>query len=282
MTNYCLKCNSAVTPSTPSVKSSTCKKYCHMKCCDLVAADVAANITCICKICSGSLSSSDRSLSFSAIEQIFEQLSKLKTDLKLELAKMIDDKFQQTNDRISVMESNIQKLQIEVNHINGALPKTEISTNVNEVVNEINDRVERSKNVLIFNVPESTERMAEDRVKSDLNHISSILDPLGSFPQPRKILRLGSPKPNATRPLNLIFENNEEAQSVLRSNKVNPNKLRQFRPDLTKLQRESNTAVFKEFNDRKSKGEDNIALSFKNNNVAQITAKKGTAKQSKN
>ena len=108
------------------------------------------------------------------------------------------------------------------------------------------------------------------------------MDPLGSFPQPRKILRLGSPKPNATRPLNLIFENNEEAQSVLRSNKVNRNKLRQFRPDQTKLQRESNAAVFKEFNDRKSKGEDNIALSFKNNNVAQITAKKGTAKQSKN
>ena len=157
----------------------------------MVAADVAAKITWICKVCSESLFSSARSLSLSAIQQIFEkQLSKLKTDLKLELVKMIDDKFQQINDRISVMESNVRKLQIEVNHINSALPKTEISTNVNEVVNEINDRVERSKNVLIFNVPESTERMAEDRVKSDLNHISSILDPLGSFPQPRKILRL--------------------------------------------------------------------------------------------
>ena len=100
----------------------------------------------------------------------------------------------------------------------------------------------------------------------------SILNPIGSFPQPKKIFRFGAYKPNHTRPLKIVYESGEEAKSVLRSNKSNTNKLLLFRSDLTILQRNSNTAVLKKFKDRKSRGESDIFLSYKNN-LAQITHK---------
>ena len=82
------------------------------------------------------------------------------------------------------------------------------------MVSEINDRMDRSRNVILFNVPESSERLPEDRVKEDLQHFCEILNPLGSFdsfPKPKKILRLGIAKPNVMRPIKLFFENSDEA-----------------------------------------------------------------------
>ena len=139
-------------------------------------------------------------------------------------------------------------------------------------MSEINERTERSKSVLLFNIPESMARSVEDRVGDDLNQVMAILNPLGSSSQPKKVFRLGSSKPNVVRPLKIVYNNKDEAMSILRSNKSNTNRKFHFRADLTKLQRETNAAVIQEFNDRKSRGENEIVLTYRDN-LAQIMHK---------
>ncbi|KAJ3643417.1 hypothetical protein Zmor_026129 [Zophobas morio] len=115
-------------------------------------------------------------------------------------------------------------------------------------------------------------RSVEERVGDDLNQVMTILNPLGSFPQPKKVFRLGSSKPNVVRPLKIVYDNKDEAMSILTSNKSNTNRKFHFRADLTKLQRETNAAVIQEFNDRKSRGENEIVLTYRDN-LAQIMHK---------
>ena len=146
---------------------------------------------------------------------------------------------------------------------------------------EICDRNDRSKNVLLYNVPESLAKSADERVIDDLTHVSSILEPLGAFQQPKKIFRIGPPKPNAVRPLKMIFSNNDEAKSILKSNVKSPNKQNHFRPDLTTRQRQSNSSIIEKFKERKSRGENDIALTYRNN-MALITRRNEGRSQAKN
>ena len=148
-------------------------------------------------------------------------------------------------------------------------------------MSELAERNDRSKNVLLFNIPESSAHSIDDKVRDDLNHVCSVLDPLGSFPQPKKIVRLGLPKPNVIRPLKIIYENSEEAKNILRSNKNNTNKQFHFHADLTKLQRESNSLIIKEFKEKISKGDNKITLRYKNN-MAFISKKREVHKSPKN
>ncbi|KAJ3662107.1 hypothetical protein Zmor_006466 [Zophobas morio] len=282
MPAFCIICETAVTPSTPSVKCVKCKKICHLKCCELTPSETAVNSSWTCGKCSVSFGSLNTVVSLSDIEQLFEkQFEKLKTELRSDFSKMIDEKFQLLNNRISVIENNVQNLESEFNRCINSAPKAVASITINDVVCELNDRKERSNNILIFNVPESKESKVEDRVKSDLSFINSILEPLGTFPTAKKIFRLGFPKPNVVRPLKLVFENKEEAKCILRSNKNNPSKINHFHADLTKIQRESNATTIKEFKDRKSKGESNITLNYKDN-IAHISTRNVTDHQTKN
>ena len=76
------------------------------------------------------------------------QLKKLKIDLKQELTRVLNEKFQQTNDRISVVEDNVKKIQLEVDQIHRSPLKHDVSRNINEAVLEMTERNECCKNVL--------------------------------------------------------------------------------------------------------------------------------------
>jgi len=98
-----------------------------------------------------------------------------------------------------------------------------------------------------------------------LKKVEDILLPLGTFPNPKKIIRVGLPRDNYDRPLKIVYENEKDANEVLRSNKNNNNRLHHFRPDLTNKQREHIKNVKIELKDRTSQGELNLTLRYKNN-----------------
>ena len=148
------------------------------------------------------------------------------------------------------------------------------------VVLEIEERKLRSANVLLFNIAESTASSIAQKIEDDLKQVASILAPLGSFPKPNKVIRLGNSKPNVVRPLKIIYDNEASVKDVLRSNKINPNRKYHFRPDLTKLQRDYNNKVRDEFHDRLSKGESDVALKYKDN-LLHITKKRFSVDLSK-
>ena len=74
--------------------------------------------------------------------------------------------------------------------------------------------MDSSRNVMLFNVLESSERLPEDCFKEDLQHISEIRSS-DSFPKAKKILRFGISKPNVVRPIQLFFESSDEVMIVL-------------------------------------------------------------------
>ncbi|KAJ3660225.1 hypothetical protein Zmor_004687 [Zophobas morio] len=266
MAIFCLVCNGAVTPSTPSIKCSSCKKYCHTKCSRLDSGSLDTNVSWTCPACSPSLLVPTTPISLSAIEQLIaKQFLKLRTELLTEISQLIDDKFQQFNNRIATVESDVKKLQEEVHSLQTGSSSEASSYKVSEVVSEIYDRNVRSKNVILYNIPESSAQSAEVRVNDDVSQIISIFEPLGNLPQPKKLYRMGPPKPNSIRPLKLIYENNDEVMCVLRSNKNNTNKRFLCNPDLTKLQRDNTAEIINDFNMRKSRGETDIKLIYRNN-----------------
>ncbi|KAJ3639666.1 hypothetical protein Zmor_003010 [Zophobas morio] len=288
MPNFCLSCNSAITPTTPSIKcNGFCKKYCHIKCSSLTDAEVTDVIknssTWSCGKCTQTKTNNEQpnhSITAEVIESIMAKQLEL---LKKELQQSMDDHFRQLNDRIATVENNVKIIQDEwaefKNNNNNSVENSEI--NLNNVVSEIEERKQRSCNVMLFNIPESTAAELAGRVAEDLQKVMSILTPLGTFPQPNKMIRLGSKKPNVKRPLKIIYDSETAAREILRSNKSNPNREYHFRPDLTVLQRDYNNRVRKEYLDRTANGESDIVLKYKNNCpfIAKQNVKGGPSKK---
>ena len=140
------------------------------------------------------------------------------------------------------------------------------------IISEMDDRKRCSSNVLIYNIPESAASSIQQKIDDDINRVMDILSPLGSFPKPKKVIRIGSYKPDSIRPLKIVCNNEDVAKEILRSNKNNSNRNNHFRPDLTRVQRDFNKSVLNDFRDRLSKGESDLTVKYKNN-LAYITSK---------
>ena len=255
MTNFCLVCESAVTPTTPSIKcGGFCKKYCHIKCLNIAESEVTAIIanknTWICEKCS--LSDRDHPVSAAVIEAIIAKQLDL---LRNQLQQSMDDHFKRLNDRITTVENNVRIIQDEWSEFKNSHNNDLSGYSLNDVVSEIEDRKLRSHNVMLFNIPESSASAIAEKVTEDLNHVMKILAPLGTYPQPSKIIRMGQSKPNVNRPLKIVYDSESSVMEILKSNKLNPNRLHHFRPDLTKMQRDHINGVKKEFSDRIGNGE---------------------------
>ena len=122
-----------------------CKKYCHNKCTGVDMTKLSATNSSVCGNCSSAASTSEN-VSLLTIEQVMERhLKKLKIDLKEELTGVINAKFQQTNDKISVVEDNVKKIQSEVHQIHRSPLKHDVSRNINEAVLEMTERNELLK-----------------------------------------------------------------------------------------------------------------------------------------
>ncbi|KAJ3655632.1 hypothetical protein Zmor_014753 [Zophobas morio] len=272
----CLFCEGAVTPTTPSVKCGSCKKYGHIRCLKLNESEIAEIISnqspWLCPKCSPPYTS----VITDKIEEIMKkQLSILQQDLK----QYIDNSLKSINDRLITVENKVSLIQEEWAAFKTSHPVSNINhcdLDFNSIAAEIEDRKLRSSNVLLSNVPESTASSVAQKIEDDLQQISTILSPLGSFPNPKKVVRIGSFRPNSARPLKIVCESEIDAKNILRSNKANSNRNNHFRPDLTRFQRDFNNNVRDEFKKRLSNGEADIDLQYKNNQA--FIVKKGTSR----
>ena len=98
----------------------------------------------------------------------------------------------------------MNKTQSEVHQISRSPLKHDVFRNNNAAMLEMTERNECCKNLLLYNIPESSAQLAEVRVKDDLDQVMAILNPLGNFPQPRELFRLGSVKTNVARSLKIV------------------------------------------------------------------------------
>ncbi|KAJ3655653.1 hypothetical protein Zmor_014806 [Zophobas morio] len=195
-----------------------------------------------------------------------DEIIELKNVVQNEIKRSIDNHLETILTRLTVVESNVSSSQVEIDKLKKCqLDSASSIRDLNNVVAEIEERNTRSLNVLLFNISESAATSYTQKINDDLQHVMTILSPLGSFSPPIKVIRIGTYRPNYSRLLRLTYESMEVARSILRSNKGNPNKRQHFKPDLTKAQREYNNAVYSEFKDRISKGEADIMIKYRNN-----------------
>lgn len=270
MPNNCLLCESAITPTTPSIKcNGQCRKHVHTKCINLPQHELTIILSnksqWHCDKCKNISKNDENIITINLIKQIItKQLEAFSKDLK----KSINDHFTSLNNRISAVENHVANIQSEWEEFKRSTSQvnvTPINYNYNDVITEIEERKKRSSNVVLYNIPESTATNISQKVNDDLNHVMEILSSFGTFEQPKKVIRIGGARPNYVRPIKIIYKCEDDAKKVLRTNKENKNRNHHFKPDLTTIQRDYNKAILEEFKAKTSDPNHGLTLKYKNN-----------------
>ncbi|KAG8338033.1 hypothetical protein J6590_009310 [Homalodisca vitripennis] len=134
-------------------------------------------------------------------------------------------------DSLTSLPAKVDNLIAEVDRLNKNLSHLEQRVNLNEaglktlenkfeniskhpvnpdlIMPELNERSSRSKNIMIFNLPESDDKNVETRKAHDLLVVNKLLNhflPTYNCPS-TKVLRVGKKYPNKPRPLKVILDN---------------------------------------------------------------------------
>lgn len=148
-----------------------------------------------------------------------------------------------------------------------------IDINMNEIVTEMEERAIRSKNIILYNVPESlSEEKAvtitedRDKVSTAIKNIDPSLDLLNV-----KVFRLGAKKiANKNRPIKLEFNNNTTPRTLLRNSIKFKDGIKASN-DLTILQRNQLVELRKQLLYRQENGEPNLTIKYINSKPTIVT-----------
>ncbi|KAJ3653479.1 hypothetical protein Zmor_012728 [Zophobas morio] len=252
MPTNCPTCNAGVVPTTPSIKcNGNCKKRYHLACLD-VNLDAIDMPTWICHTCSPeSITES------SIVDLIQKQFSELKKDLKSEvnqaIREAINEQFKQTHERIERMEEDITTLKLNVSELKNSTASENVKKDLancqqqiieikavldekqpqsvqgspilEEVVQEVLERNKRSRNIIIYNVPEqaSANNSKDERLENEKTIISEILNVTHNSTDPSEVIqsfqRLGRYNKARIRPLRVILRNDTDVLNIIRGTK---------------------------------------------------------------
>ena len=127
---------------------------------------------------------------------------------------------------------------------------------------ELEDRLRRKKNLIVFKLPEDQNKTADQNKAEDINYVDKILEETGVQAKPKDIRRLGQAKKDGKhRPLRIIFESEKERDEIMfgtikisKEKKENDGRLcssLSVRRDLTKVEREEENRLFTELKRRR-------------------------------
>ncbi|CAG5055264.1 unnamed protein product [Parnassius apollo] len=112
--------------------------------------------------------------------------------------------------------------------------------NLDIVINEIQERKNRSLNLIVFGIPESTENSPEDGKSLHKDQLSKTITSLAT-PEPEilTVIRLSKPvsKIEKPRPIEVVLANKYNAINVLKNKGKLPNSVK-VKADMTPYQRD--------------------------------------------
>lgn len=231
----CSKCNEDTTMDKNALYCDSCNRAVHKECSGLSSTELRVMelkskrmLKYLCKDCEEGLK---------LVPKLFKTMDMLRSD-------------------IEILKSQLEKT------VQNSIDVKSSYENPEEMYSEISDRIDRSRNVLIYNIPENPSKELEVRINHDESSVSDILNDLeidaGNF----KSIRLGRPS-TRPRPVKVIFKDASIALQCLRKrrNLGNESNIR-IGADLTIMQRDHIKRVYKELDERKAKGENNIIVKF--------------------
>lgn len=202
-----------------------------------------------------------------------EEISRDVTDIKNEVATIrtglidLEPRVDRVEDRLSSLEKQITS----------SSPK-----DLETTIAELNERNRRSRNIMIYNLDESTAGDINSKKKHDLDLAINLFSPL--LPNLSisgvKTFRVGNKKPDHPRPLKVVLNSQSDVITILRNfpdlapptdPRFTSVKLSRDRtPQETTHLRDLNT----ELKDRTSRGERDLTIKFINNTPQIVKSKK--------
>lgn len=193
----CANCNKS-NSSSNSISCDRCSKLVHYTCLGITPeeADImlnsrskSINVKLLCIHCTSDPDFNDQIKTFADLLENFK--------------KYVDDKFAALEAKVAAANTFIPPPLFE------------------ELVNEAMDRIDRQKNVMIYDLPESdatsTPLQQQDDKQKVLQISIAISEPLAQ--DVVRVQRMGTRRNNASRPVKVTFSNTQSAINLLRSKK---------------------------------------------------------------
>lgn len=206
------------------------------------------------------------------IKSINEQLidMKTKTDLLLAEHKNFKSEIQtltnavtENQEKIKCIENDVQALQQTTLAHLPSERSTPIPNNLTYIMTEVQERLERAKNIIIAGIPEPHSEKMEDRRENDRCEVMKVMsDIYPPTPQPERLIRLGKYDAKKTRPLKVCFSTPDIAKTLLK-NKSNckTNNIKLYF-DQTPNQKQEIANLREELRQRKEKGENDLIIKY--------------------
>lgn len=162
---------------------------------------------------------------------------------------------------VPVLRNRISALENELANI-----KTQctMGLNMDAVLQEMDERQYRSKNVIIFGINESASSSTEDRKKHDKLQVQKALEKIPDVDMEKSIVvRLGKPADNSAkpRPVKVILQNKHQAINVLKNKKKLPQNI-SASSDKTPYQRDQLRKLREELAERTDSGEKDLTIKY--------------------
>lgn len=173
-------------------------------------------------------------------------------------------KIVKLEEEIESLKTKMQSLE-QQKAINAELP---ITLNTENMFYEIDQRLIRSSNLMIYNLQESNSEVLQERIDHDKSLVSELFNKIGlmrEYTSVKKVVRVGKTGTNGkTRPVKVICDNADVVKLALKSaNKLRGTKVRISR-DHTKIQQEAYKEAKKLLEGRKAAGEANLVIKYFN------------------
>ncbi|KAJ3654135.1 hypothetical protein Zmor_013346 [Zophobas morio] len=250
----CVNCNTAGDPNAGRTQCDACQGTVHLKCIGISESEIkmtrskSRSIKIVCNQCNNNM-------------LVFKDLKTLISSLRSEMSSAIDNlkaDIQTQLDDIKVKLSQAPQQQ-------QAVPTLE------EVAQEILERQRRSKNLIIFNLPEepdtNTRQGSKDKDTLVLNNVFNITNPTNTFTD-LNIVRLGRVNESRIRPIKVSFKDESDVLSIIRGakNLIHDSQFKNIRIsfDRTPRQQEVYKQLKAQLNDRLAKGESNLRIRYFN------------------
>ena len=166
-------------------------------------------------------------------------------------------------EHVNRLEQRMESLENNNYSENTAQPAS--TSTINETLNEQKERENRAKNIILFNIPESSKPNPQDRTKEDTDFVTRVFQTLEIEDYDiDKCIRLGKKVSGKSRLTRVTLKSQESKGNVLRKSRALENSEDfsdiYIRPDLTRLQRTEQRMLRDELRSRRDKGEDNIFI----------------------
>lgn len=167
----------------------------------------------------------------------------------------------EANNKFENLESDLKILKASPNKQKGQ-PTLNMCENI---VNELQDRYQREKNIVIVGVPEPKGENQKERSTADTREIIKIIkSTFDKCPEPLKIFRLGKYMNEKCRPIKVIFSTQETAKTILRNrSNLKENSVKIY-SDQTPYQQKVIKILKEELQRRSQNGEENLTIKYIN------------------